>query len=766
MKSTNFAVKGMTLAVGSALFALSQSVVAQTAAQDKPALNLEEIVVTATATSGSKMKQSVSVSTLDSEQILKNQPTNAADVLRSIPGIRSESSGGGGNANVTVRGLPISAGGSRYVQFQEDGLPVLLFGDIAFATPDMFIRADGSLDRLEVVRGGSASTLATNSPGGVINFISKTGEDQGGSVALTKGLGFDRTRLDFDYGGKISDKTRFFVGGYYNTGEGPREAVSSAEQGHQIRANITHKLDNGYIRLNLKSLDDKSPLFMPAPVSITNGKISELPGIDPRTYTGYSSNWVSDMTLSKNNTLVASNVNDGLRVKANAIGLEGSFNVGNGWNVTGKFRTAEQSGRFIGLFPADNVSAAAAGTTYATGPLAGRSYTGNAFTQTVFNTSLDNLNATTLDVKAAKTWDLGGSKVTTTAGLFNNVQHVALTWNFNQYLMQATGNNPALLRNGTTNAYGLIAQGTDVWGGCCNRAIDATYRTTSPYFAVAYESGPINLDASVRRDSQSASGSYTSAANQQFSLATTKAIDYSKDHTSFSLGGNYRLNKDTALFLRYSEGAAFNADRIMFGSTALAGGSPIPLNTVKQLEGGVKWRSGNLNTFVTLFNAKTKESNYDATTQRSTANSYDAKGVEVEAGYRIGGFRIAGGLTYTDAKITDSLTASLVGTTPNRQAKLIYQLSPTYSMGDLTVGANVFATTKSKDAQGTSMEATLPAYTVVNAFANYRLGANAVVSLGVYNLFNTLGYTESNDGRAAARSINGRTAQATLRYMF
>jgi outer membrane receptor for ferrienterochelin and colicin len=161
---------------------------AQTTANNDT-LKLDELVVTGTASGASKMKQSNSISTVGVDQILQAQPTNASDILRTIPGVRAESSGGGGNANVTVRGLPISAGGARYVQFQEDGLPVLMFGDVAFATPDMFLRADGSLERLEVVRGGSASTLGTNAPGGIINFISKTGEEPGGSVGITTGLG-------------------------------------------------------------------------------------------------------------------------------------------------------------------------------------------------------------------------------------------------------------------------------------------------------------------------------------------------------------------------------------------------------------------------------------------------------------------------------------------------------------------------------------------------------------------------------------------------
>ena len=130
--------------------------------QGSDSLQLDKVFVTGTTTATSKMKQSVSVSTLGVEQIENSNAASAAEVLRFIPGVRSESSGGESNANLTIRGLPISAGGARYVQFQEDGLPLLQFGDIAFATPDTFARVDSTLDHLEVIRGGSASTLATN----------------------------------------------------------------------------------------------------------------------------------------------------------------------------------------------------------------------------------------------------------------------------------------------------------------------------------------------------------------------------------------------------------------------------------------------------------------------------------------------------------------------------------------------------------------------------------------------------------------------------
>jgi outer membrane receptor protein involved in Fe transport len=60
----------------------------------------------------------------------------------------------------------------------------------------------------------------------------------------------------------------------------------------------------------------------------------------------------------------------------------------------------------------------------------------------------------------------------------------------------------------------------------------------------------------------------------------------------------------------------------------------------------------------------------------------------------------------------------------------------------------------------------LPAYTVVNAFASYAISKDLTATFGVYNLTDTLGYTEINDGRMAARSVNGRSAKAGLKYAF
>ena len=736
-------------------------------------LNLDRIVITGTTVLRSKMRQSVSVSDIDSDQIANRVATSATDLLRSIPGLRSESSGGESNANVGVRGIPISAGGARYLQFQEDGMPVLLFGDIAFATADTWLRADGSVERLQVVRGGSASTLTTGSPGGLINFISKTGEDPGGFVSLSKGLDFDQTRQEFGYGGKLVEKTRFYVGGYWRKGDGGREGAAGTENGGQLRLNVTRELDGGFVRVSFKHLDDRTPTFMPTPVRFVGGQIQEIAGLDPRRTAFYNAGWPLDNTLTASNGRTVSSIRDGLSAKSTVFGAEIDLDAGGGWRVNNKFRWSKNSGRFIGIFPGDDVSAAPAGTTIASGPGAGSAYAGDRFTAVVFNTQIGDAGLAANDLKLSRGFDLGeNQRLTATAGLFTGTQNLDVTWNFNQYSLSARESGAQLL-----NVPGVV-NGSPGFGGCCMNHQNSTYTTSAPYAALEYQAGPLNLDVSVRQDRNSARGDRYQTigpggtAGTRYDLSQPQVIDYAFQRESYSLGVNYQLNRDLALFGRVSDGASYLADRItFFNPPALTNGSSsvIPTNEVKQLEGGAKWRSGGVSLFATVFFATTDEINVDPTTSPIlvTRTQYDSKGLELEGAWRIGSFAINGGVTFTDATVKSSTNAAIVGKTPKRQAKFVYQLSPTYSFGDATVGASIVGTTSAKDdSPAGPVSVTLPAYTTVNAFANYQLTPTVMLGLGVSNLFDTLGYTESNDGRGAARAINGRTTRATLKVTF
>jgi len=735
----------------------------QAAAEPADGLKLDAVVVTGASSAKSKMRSSVAISTIENDGVTAATAASATDVLRAVPGIRAEASGGESNANVAVRGIPVSAGGARYIQFQEDGLPVLQFGDIAFATPDTWMRADAGFERLEVVRGGSASLLATGAPGGIINFISKTGLEAGGSIQLTKGLDFDQTRVDFGYGGRLAPKTRFFVGGFYRVGDGGRKGAGGSENGGQIRANVTFELEGkSFVRFSMKHLDDHTPTFLPTPVKYVNGSIQQIPGLDPRRTAFYDAAWPLDNTLARNNTRGTSNIRDGLAAKSDAFGAEMDLDAGGGFRLQDKFSWSKDSGRFIGIFPGDDVAAAPTGTTIASGPDAGKTYTGAKFTAVVFNTQVDDVGLMANDLKFSRDFDLGGgAKLSAVAGLYTSVQKLDLTWNFNQYSLSADERGARLL-----NVPGVV-NGSPGFGGCCSNTQDSKYTTNAPYLVLNLESGALSADIGMRRDNQKASGSYyQSNAGLAYDLSKPNAIDYDFGRTSYSLGGNYALNKDLSLFGRYSDGAAYNADRItFFNSPDLVNGkSPtIPTNKVKQLEAGVKVRANGMSLFATLFHAKTDEVNVDVTTNPivAKANSYRSNGLELEGSARFGVVSLLGGLTYTDAKQAD-------GRAPKRQAKVVYQLTPTVNLNDaLSFGVGIVGTGKSQDDGPTGpLTITLPAYTVVNAFASYALTDRATLSLAANNLFNELAYTESNDGRGAARAYTGRTVKASLRYTF
>jgi outer membrane receptor protein involved in Fe transport len=742
VKTNNKKISPKTIAVAASLAAL------QIGAVYAQNLNLDEVVVTASPTGRTKMKSSDSVTSVGEEAIMRSGATSAAEILRSVPGIRAESSGGEGNANITVRGAPVSAGGSRYVQMQEDGLPVLLFGDIAFGTPDQFLRTDFTTDRVEVVRGGSASTLASNAPGAIINFVSKRGRDVGNAVGVTTGLGSRLNRYDFNFGSAMGSDTYFNMGGFMRQGEGaPYNTGFNSQDGGQLKASVTKEFDKGsYVRVNFKNLDDKTPTILPVPTRLSNGKIQTIAGVDPRNAFFINPNITRDTTIDRHGNQVTSNPANGLHVTSRSIGLEAKLNLDNGWTVEEKMRKSTNGGRFIGMFPADNGNGA-----------------GGPFTGTMFNTSLDNMDNLFNDLKASKSFDMNGGKSVFTGGLFTGSQNLGQTWFWNQYTVGT---------NGTWSA--PVSSGWNTWGGCCSRTYDMKYNVTAPYAALNWEKDKLTIEGSVRQNNMSATGqtfkgstptNATALSAASWSAGSADTVNYKQNKMSYSAGANYAMTKDTALYGRISDGYNFAADRLLYGTSgALNGGKPVSFNRLQQQEFGVKHREGNLSLFGTFFMAQTDESNYEATTQKFTTNGYEARGFELEAGYRSGAFRLSAGATITDAKIKSSLTAAEVGKKPRRQADLVYALSPSYRTGDLEFGAAFIGSGKSYGDDANTI--TMDGYMITNLFANYRINKQASAILSVNNTFNKLAFTEVEGDGHAARALAGRSAKATLKYEF
>ncbi len=782
-------------------------------------LKLDEVVVTSSSTAKSKMRSSVSVTDVDQDAVKDFGARTEAEVLMLIPGIRTEATAGpGGNANISVRGLPISSGGSKYVQIQEDGLPSVQFGDMMFSNNDYWTRFDNNVDSIQTLRGGSSAVFASHAPGAVINYMSKTGKEAGGSIGLTRGLNYDETRLDLDKGGRLSEDTYYHVGGYFRDGEGARKAAPGALHGYQVKANFTKEFNGtkGYVRLNLKALDEHAPTtpqtFLTA--ASNNGVLSGFGlargfnGLYDSQYSKFNSSFPAMDPVT--GQISSSSLTNGITSKSKSVGFEFHNELNNGFTVDNKFRVSQNAGAFQTQFwDVKTLSSALggiAGASYAkylNGPQAGAVVTdanlaaGLVSTGGAINVQTPDMGNFVNDFSVSKAFNLdNGSKLNAKAGLFYSRQNVVQKWSISTRVVEAAYNGAVIDVYNANNA-ALTNQGltgyNNSWGADSAKNINEQFTTTAPYLGLNLETGNWDLDAGIRNESFRGYGYADVGApgpvvnGLTTTLATNRILaDYKLNYNNYSVGANYRLNKDASVFGRYSLGHRAISDRLLtttnnfnaYGGLA-AGAGDVAVAPVAQLEFGTKTRgnlgSGRYALSATYFHSTTKEFDYDPTRniQRDGPYlrelGYKADGVEFESGVSFGNFAVNANAVYSDESFTKNTASSTyLGKTPAGSAKWRYTISPRYALGDAVVGASFRGVGKMylNDAN----TASVGGHYIVSAFVNYDFGNGMIGSLNVNNLFNKL-YPSSTAGQISgnywgAGVETGRTVSATLRYKF
>ena len=688
---------------------------AQEAPADEATLGaLDEIVVTASGRDKTQLNTSVSVTSVGADLIEAMKPSSEAEVFRMIPGIQVPgTSGPGGNSNIAVRGLPVATGGSPFVQIQEDGLPTVLFGDIQFGNNDYWTHFDASVDRVESVRGGGATTYASQAPGAVINYISNTGQQEGGHVRVSKGINFDETKVDFRYGGPLAEGLRFHLGGYFKTGRGPLHADYNVSDSIQIKGNLTKEFGdgNGYFRLLFKVADTKEPNYTGAPAlaDFNGGKfsnVSPFPGFDGRKESNYSIYNQNFLILGRTGQLERVEM-DGIRTKATALGGQFHYEFGNNVTVDNNMRWTKMSGSFTSPFQNTARAAGIVGSTvngatvgairYASGPNAGQLFTGTYVdNNTNVRTNIRDVGSLANDFTIAGKFDAGAMKLTARGGFFYMNQKIAMDWHTNKSLREVSGNNPSQLDLYDTAGNKLTQEGisgyNNNWGSCCARDYDLSYTNTAPYAALDLDGDAFNLDASVRFENVKASGGGTQGGNEFLvnsngvlipaitSNGAREVLNYSRSYTSWTAGALWKANANTSLFVRASRGGRFNSDRQTFGgkiasdgslctgamATAgtlgcLADGVTPSVDFVKQYELGLKNRGdlagGRYSVELTLLKGSFKQSTYELSATRCPGGSggcvidarYKSYGLEFYGTYRNGGFSLVGNATWTKA---------------------------------------------------------------------------------------------------------------------
>ncbi|WP_343672412.1 TonB-dependent receptor [Chitinophaga sp.] len=311
---------------------------------------IEEVIVTGVFDQRTRMSSSIAISSISTAQLEKQTPVSAADLLKNVPGVFVNSSLGEIRNVVYSRGVSAnSSDGDRgyyYVSMQEDGLPVtnVTYGNFG---PDYFLRADATISKVEAVRGGSASITGPNAPGGIFNYLSKSGAEKfGGEARLKLGLEGDGNpyyRADLSFGGPLKDKSwTYNIGGFYRYDMGARNPGYPVNYGGQIKANIVKKYKTGSVKFYAKYLNDHNSWFEFSPaVNFKNPQFA--PGVKNTDTYIPNKNFKFSYPYNSSSYDQHFDVTDLAHAKEASAGIDWNQQLGKGWAINNNIKYSNKS---------------------------------------------------------------------------------------------------------------------------------------------------------------------------------------------------------------------------------------------------------------------------------------------------------------------------------------------------------------------------------------------------------------------------------------
>ena len=770
---------------------------APAAASAEPAA--EEIVVVGTAGAGVRRQSAAfAVTTVDRAAIEKLNPQSTADLLRIVPGITVESSGGQNGANIFVRGFP-SGGDAEFVTFQLEGVPVFPPPTLSFLENSQLVRLDETLDRVEAVRGGTGPLYGAGQPGLTVNVVQKRGTDQLHGLAKVSGTDFGTIRGDGYVSGPLGHDTTALIGGYYASGNGIRDPRFTAEEGGQISANIEHKFARGSITIFGRYLNDHGQWLLPIPIAQTNGQISGYPGFD------YGSGTLvgPETRVTTRNDGTRVNLANGRGAKVGSAGLNFDYEVVNEIKFRDRFNWLHGTANTTGLVPS--------GTPTTAGAVAA-GYGSGETTATIGQLSLVNgggviANAANLPVAIAGIWTVGkridaevndGSfewkhrRNTLTVGFYYAHTEAHDDWNLGNNILLTL--EPNARRLNLTLADGRVATRDGFIGG-------SFFRENNDYGSDDYAvyvndewqlTDQLRVDGGFRWQEHDVDGQLANLSSADLDGNPNTLYDngntvfapgfstfrYRGNDFAGSAGLNYDYNRHLGGFLRYSRGNVFP----FFDN--LRSGLP-QTQKVDSYEAGLKITYPFARAYVTYFhNDFTGLATTQITNGAPIVSTGGAKtdGVELEGAITpFTGFNFGFAATYLDSHYVNFFSNGGLlddsGNQTQRQPRWSFRLAPSYEHRITEdVKASIFSSFYYTGDRYSDVENTQ----VLPEYVKWDLGIAATVrekltfQVSADNLTNELGLTEGNprvigtqgNGAIYARPILGRSITFSAAYKF
>ena len=183
-----------------------------TTVADSLSYQTDEVVVTGTRYGKKIIDIPYPVTRISNREFQYERKAGVDNVLSGVPGVFLQSRYGNHDVRISIRGFGSrSNSGIRGVRILLDGIPE--------SEPDGQTRIEAidfnSIGRIEIVK-GNASSLYTNSPGGVINFINDVDFDQSFLVQFNDVGSFGLRRNGFKFGYRTPQYTYLLTYSYHN----------------------------------------------------------------------------------------------------------------------------------------------------------------------------------------------------------------------------------------------------------------------------------------------------------------------------------------------------------------------------------------------------------------------------------------------------------------------------------------------------------------------------------------------------------------------
>lgn len=730
-------------------------------------LQLQQVVVTGgSANPLRKIESSVAVSTLNSKQIEARAPVSSADLLKAIPGLSVESSGGDGPGNVFVRGFP-QQGGYIYLGIMEDGLPVLPTGFNSIPSADQFYKVDNTIKNMEAVRGGSAPIILPNSAGGVVNVLSFTGADKPyGKFKLTSGLSQGLYRADANIGGSLSanKKWKYNIGGFYRTDKGINNPSFTANEGGQVKLNVTYQFkEKSFIRFFGKYLNDKVLWILPGYYAYNpNGKPDPLTQYNydlfDQTFTTIDTKF--NVKMPEGNTLNV-DLADGMHTKLGYGGMLLQHTTKTGWVLRNNFRyqkskLAASYEIVTGAVPYDSSKK----YYYLTGEQL--QMPKGSYTNAVFNNTNGTLEQIIDFLDISK--NIGKHRITMGLNFYQYNSDLEAASFVGQSQIAA---NPHRVLVGTSTGNGLTVISYINPGGHT-----ITHGKSAMYSAYLTDNISISdrfrLDLAARIDNSDVkgdrakySGSSILQGGNGFVIDGTIPFSNNRTYWSATAGMNYKLSSNSALFARASK--SYSAYNINDFSAVDFNPDNLKNRDIYVGELGWKYGKGPFALFSSLIYSSVKNASLSIAIPGALPGSLITQtafgstrtiSAEIEATYQVTrNLNLRTITTLQDSRYTDytftpgsSARPDLVGKTYDwsgnlceRAPKIIEELSAFYSYKRFTVDALLRYTGQKPSSPSNSLM--IKAFTEVNAGAGYEFFKGFKLRFWVNNLTNTRALT-------------------------